>query len=191
MATMSLTHGHISASGNLLLLEDGRVGFIDFGIVGRISDKVFASVRELSVAIAANDSEGMAIALCNMGAADDKVDTKQFGRDIERVLARMNNVQSDVTVMATQDGRIAGRIQVDESDITNLLLELVDVTENNGLKLPREFGLLVKQMLYFDRYIKILAPDMDVMSDSRLMFGESRAGSNARPMEGSETVIDV
>jgi aarF domain-containing kinase len=45
------------------------------------------------------------------------------------------------------------------------------VTENNGLKLPREFGLLVKQSLYFDRYLKILAPDVDVMNDDRVQFG--------------------
>jgi predicted unusual protein kinase regulating ubiquinone biosynthesis (AarF/ABC1/UbiB family) len=28
---------------------------------------------------------------------------------------------------------------------TNLLLEIVGITEDNGLKLPQEFGLLVKQ----------------------------------------------
>jgi predicted unusual protein kinase regulating ubiquinone biosynthesis (AarF/ABC1/UbiB family) len=34
-------HADVHA-GNLLVLEDGRVGFIDFGIVGKISDKVKA-----------------------------------------------------------------------------------------------------------------------------------------------------
>ena len=147
------------------------MGFIDFGIVGRISEKVFQAVNELSAALVMNDSEAMAVALCKMGAADEAVDTKQFGRDIERVLERMNSVQTDVTVMATEDGRVAGSLQFNESEITDLLLELVEVTENNGLKLPREFGLLVKQSLYFDRYLKILAPTVDVMNDDRVMIG--------------------
>jgi aarF domain-containing kinase len=191
VTSMPWFHADVHA-GNLLLLDDGRVGFIDFGIVGRISEKVFASVRELSLALAVNDSEGMALALCKMGATDDKVDIKQFAREIERVLDRMSNVQTDVTVMATQDGRIAGRIDVNESEITNLLLEFVEVTENNGLKLPREFGLLVKQSLYFDRYLKILAPNVDVMSDDRLMFGgESRPESKKGYRDGRQTVIDV
>jgi len=170
VTSMDFFHADVHA-GNLLLLEDGRVGFIDFGIVGRISEQVFQAVNELSAALAMNDSEAMAVALCKMGAADDTVDTKQFGRDIERVLDRMNNVQTDVTIMASADGTVAGSLQVDESEITDLLLELVDVTENNGLKLPREFGLLVKQSLYFDRYLKILAPTVDVMSDNRVMIG--------------------
>lgn len=170
VTSMDFFHADVHA-GNLLLLEDGRVGFIDFGIVGRISAKVFQAVNELSAALAMSDSEAMAVALCKMGAADDNVDTKQFGRDIERVLDRMNNVQTDVTIMATQDGSIAGSLRVDETEITDLLLELVNVTENNGLKLPREFGLLVKQSLYFDRYLKILAPTVDVMNDDRVMIG--------------------
>ena len=41
----------------------------------------------------------------------------------------------------------------------------MDVSEKNGLKLPREFGLLMKQALYFDRYhhdpIPIPNPDPD------------------------------
>jgi aarF domain-containing kinase len=196
--SMSLTlmpwfHADVHA-GNLLLLKDGRVGFIDFGIVGRISEKVLQSINELSVALAANDSEGMAIALCNMGAADEKVDTKQFGRDIERVLNRMNKVQTDVTVTAMADGTVSGRIDVNESEITDLLLEFVEVTENNGLKLPREFGLLVKQSLYFDRYLKILAPNVDVMNDSRVMIG-GRAKEDVSTVnganDGGRKVIDV
>ena len=170
VTSMDFFHADVHA-GNLLLLEDGRVGFIDFGIVGRISDKVFKAVNELSAALAMNDSEAMAVALCEMGATDEAGDTKQFGRDIERILERMNGVQTDITITATGDGRVAGSLEVDESEITDLLLELVEVTENNGLKLPREFGLLVKQSLYFDRYLKILAPTVDVINDDRVMIG--------------------
>lgn len=191
VTSMPWFHADVHA-GNLLLLKDGRVGFIDFGIVGRISEKVFQSVTELSTALAVNDSEGMARALCNMGAADEAVDIKQFGRDIDRVLNRMNNVQTDLTVTQMADGSVAGRIDVDESEITDLLLELVEVTENNGLKLPREFGLLVKQSLYFDRYLKILAPNVDVMNDSRVMIGgRPRDEAINGSVNGEKEVIDV
>jgi aarF domain-containing kinase len=174
-----------------MLCEDGRVGFIDFGIVGRVSRKTYNAVTELSAALARSDYEGMAEALCNMGAADAEVDKAQFGRDIERVMARIGSMQADVTVGIGQDGTAVGRLDIDESEITNVLLELVDVTEDNGLKLPREFGLLVKQSLYFDRYIKILAPSVDVMSDSRVALG-GRLNGESRSSKGvKEVVIDV
>jgi aarF domain-containing kinase len=68
-------------------------------------------------------------------------------------------------------------------DVTKVLLDIVHVTENNGLKLPREFGLLVKQSLCFDRFLKILAPNVDVISDARLNVDSSR--------ELPEGIIDV
>merc|ERR1712238_354892 len=157
-------HADVHA-GNLLLLDDGRVGFIDFG---RVSDKTFKAVNELSTALALLDYQGMAQALCNMGATSETVDIKKFSRDIETVMQRMTSVQTDVTITQMTDGSIGGSLGFDESEITNLLLELVELTEDNGLKLPREFGLLVKQSLYFDRYLKILAPGIDVMNDTRV-----------------------
>lgn len=33
-----------------------------------------------------------------------------------------------------------------------------------------EFGLLIKQQLYFDRYTKILAPTLDPLRDSRIQM---------------------
>jgi aarF domain-containing kinase len=38
------------------------------------------------------------------------------------------------------------RINIDERETTKIVLDIVAVAENNGLKLPREFGLLLKQV---------------------------------------------
>jgi aarF domain-containing kinase len=184
-------HADVHA-GNLLLLDDGRIGFIDFGIVGRVSDKTFQAVNELSTSLTLGDYRGMAQALCNMGATDEKVDIDKFAKDIEGVMKRMATVQPDIMIAQSADGSVAGSVSFDENEITSLLLEMVAVTEDNGLKLPREFGLLVKQSLYFDRYIKILAPDLDVMQDSRVSgLGN---GADLKQINGSterELVIDV
>jgi len=190
VTSMPWFHADVHA-GNLLLLEDGRVGFIDFGIVGRISEKVFQSVNELSSALAIGDSEGMAKALCNMGAADANVDIPKFAKDIERVINRMNNVQTDVSVSNSANGSYSAAMSVDESEITDALLEFVEVTENNGLKLPREFGLLVKQSLYFDRYLKILAPNVDVMNDSRVMLSGQQQDGPKDKINGEAVIVDV
>eukprot|EP00804_Cyclotella_cryptica_P029289 CCRYP_011714-RA/>CCRYP_011714-RA protein AED:0.11 eAED:0.11 QI:79/-1/1/1/-1/1/1/468/518 len=139
-------------SGNLLVLDDGRVGFIDFGMVGRVGEKTFKAVSELSTSMALGDYEGMAKALLNMGATDENVDVRKFGQDIEQVMKDVSKVQPDIaSVGVGMDGTVQAAISIDEDEITNMLLRIVAVTEDNGLKLPREFGLLVKQSLYFDR----------------------------------------
>mmetsp|Transcript_12143 Transcript_12143/g.17514 ORF Transcript_12143/g.17514 Transcript_12143/m.17514 type:complete len:576 (-) Transcript_12143:38-1765(-) len=169
---MPFFHADVHA-GNLLVLEDGRVGFIDFGIVGKVSSETFNAVSELSTAMVAGDYTGMAQALCNMGASDQHVNVEKFGEDIERVLNKISQVQPNVVVSATRSGEIDGVIEFNEQEITKVMLDIVEVAEANGLKLPRAFGLLVKQSLYFDRYLKILAPSLDVMADDRVTLGGS------------------
>lgn len=53
------------------------------------------------------------------------------------------------------------------------------MSEDYGLKFPREFGLLLKQLLYFDRYTKLLAPTLNVLEDDRIRLGNgSSFGGN-------------
>lgn len=54
----------------------------------------------------------------------------------------------------------------------------VRVGETYGLKFPREFGLLLKQLLYFDRYLRLLAPELQVFSDDRVNFRTIGGGAN-------------
>lgn len=47
-------------AGNLLVLEDGRVAFIDFGIVGRFSPGTWSGVSRLADGVAEENFEVMA-----------------------------------------------------------------------------------------------------------------------------------
>ncbi|CAE7029913.1 unnamed protein product [Symbiodinium sp. CCMP2592] len=154
-------HADVHA-GNLLVLEDGRVGFIDFGIVGRLSPQMATGIDKLNTALAVSDARGMANALISMGATVGEVDEEAFAADIQKLISSLGNTLDNSTDMA-----------VDESKIQDIVLDIAQVAGNNGLKLPREFGLLIKQSLYFDRYTKLLAPDLNMMSDERIAnFGQ-------------------
>ncbi|CAM9526641.1 unnamed protein product [Phaeothamnion confervicola] len=143
-------HADVHA-GNLLVLRDGRVGFIDFGIVGRIPPAIWGAMRDLAMALAAESFDGMAAALVAMGAADAEVNVAAFAADIERVYARLRALDPEVVVVATAGARGSGsgvaaaEVRLEQEAVTRLLLDVVAVAEDNGLKLPREFGLLLKQ----------------------------------------------
>merc|ERR1712025_754745 len=119
--------------------------------------------RDAGASVAAEDYKGLDQALVTMGAADS-VDIEQFATDLEALIKSLDDVNP--------------QIAVDDAEITEVLLKLVQLTERNGIKLPREFGLLVKQALYFDRYTKLLAPDLDLVRDDRVVgFDDQRAGA--------------
>ena len=46
--------------------------------------------------------------------------------------------------------------------------QIVQVGNDHGIRFPRELGMLLKQLLYFDRYTRILAPQMSVLADDRI-----------------------
>ena len=52
-------------------------------------------------------------------------------------------------------------------------LQVVQVGNTHGIRFPREFGLLLKQLLYFDRYTQLLAPSLSVLNDDRVKIRQT------------------
>ena len=96
-------HADVHA-GNLLVLRDGRVGFIDFGIVGRISPGVWGAVQIFFQATASRDYDLMAKSLVQMGAAEADVDTAKFAADLRQIYDSLDNLDPEVVLTETPDG---------------------------------------------------------------------------------------
>jgi hypothetical protein len=79
---------------------------------------------------------------------------------------------------------LSASLEVDQAQVNRLLLELVRVGETHGIRFPREFGLFIKQLLYFDRYTRILAPQLNLLQDDRVVWRASGAGSNSSSSGG-------
>ncbi|HNK59417.1 MAG TPA: AarF/UbiB family protein, partial [Leptospiraceae bacterium] len=149
-------HADVHA-GNLLVLKDGKIGFIDFGIVGRISPDTWMGLMFFMEGLGTTNAKMMARGLVQMDSTAKGIDETKFAKDLEYIFDEMNEI-----AMSIQLGDVAG---IDETRLNGVMLRISDISKNNGLKIPHEFGLLIKQMLYFDRYVKILAPEMDLIKD--------------------------
>lgn len=150
-------HADVHA-GNLMVLEDGRVGFIDFGIVGRIRPDTWQAVSDFISAVMVGNFEGMADAMVRIGVTHENIQVSKLADDLRRLYRQMDTMIPDQSYEADQA----------EDDVNNILMDMVKIGESHGLHFPREFALLLKQFLYFDRYVHILAPEMDVFMDERL-----------------------
>ncbi|KAI3871820.1 hypothetical protein MKW92_026300, partial [Papaver armeniacum] len=170
-------HADVHA-GNLWVLRDGRIGFLDFGIVGRISPKTWAAMEGFLASIAIEEYEQMASSLIDMGATSSNVDAKAFARDLEKVFSSIHDLDTEVIVAAARgsDARttVAANVVVDERQMNALFLDVVRVSESYGLRFPREFALLMKQLLYFDRYTRLLAPNVNMLQDQRISIASNR-----------------
>lgn len=150
-------HADVHA-GNLMVLNDGRVGFIDFGIVGRIAPDTWQAVSDFISAIMVGHFEGVADAMIRIGVTHETVDVNHLADDLRGLYQRMDHMVPDNAYPGEEA----------EDEVNNILMEMVQIGESHGLHFPREFALLIKQFLYFDRYVHILAPEMDMFMDERL-----------------------
>jgi predicted unusual protein kinase regulating ubiquinone biosynthesis (AarF/ABC1/UbiB family) len=152
-------------AGNLMALDDGRVGFIDFGIVGRIREETWRAMFALAEGLPKGDFAAVAEALATIGATREGVDTGRLAADLEALFRRLD--------VAPPGGPIEA--PPEDEDLNRALMDLVGVGRRHGIRFPREFTLLVKQFLYFDRYIRMLAPDLALFGDPRLKALPPRA----------------
>jgi aarF domain-containing kinase len=146
-------HGDVHA-GNLMALDDGRVGFLDFGIVGRFSRERREQVAEYLMAFATGDFRKVAEVMVAMGSVDGAaIDLDKLGKDLAEAYEPM--LSSELAAVKYAD----------------ILPTILRTGVQHGMRMPREFVLVVKQMLYFDRYAKLLAPGLNVFRDPRIVSG--------------------
>jgi len=146
-------HGDVHA-GNLMLLESGDLGFLDFGIVGRFDDRQRRLVTEYVVAFGTGDYKKLAEVIVEMGGvASSEVDMDGF-------VVGLKDAYGPLLTIA-----------FGELNYADMLPRINKVARDHRMVMPREFILILKQMLYFDRYAKILAPKLNVFSDPRLLMG--------------------
>jgi aarF domain-containing kinase len=143
-------HGDVHA-GNLMLLDNNDVGFLDFGIVGRFDDRQRAMVTDYVVAFATADYRTLARIIVEMGSVAGTIDQDAFAKDLEKTYSPLL------------------KLSFHEINYASILPEIQKVASRHRMRMPKEFVLITKQMLYFDRYAKLLAPTLNVFSDPRLV----------------------
>jgi len=145
-----LFHGDLHA-GNLLVDAKGRIVFLDFGIMGRIDPRERWLLRELVHALLVKkDHAAAGKILVLMGAVGNTKPEPEAAKDLEAFAAPL-------TLTSLGDMSYA--------DIGRQLSILADAYD---VKLPRELVLIGKQFLYVERYMKLLAPKWQMMSDPEL-----------------------
>jgi aarF domain-containing kinase len=150
-------------AGNLMVLTDGRIGFIDFGIVGSIAPDTWTATMAFMESIGEGNFRKMAESMVRIGMTRQKVDIEHLAKDLEGMYQTMTVVDPAHVLNGA----------INDTEINKLMMDVVAVGERHGIRFPRAFALLFKQILYFDRYIKILAPDMELFADDRLqLFGK-------------------
>lgn len=145
-----LFHGDLHA-GNLLVDDQGKVIFLDFGIMGRIDPRTRWLLRELVYALLVKkDHAAAGKIVVLMGAVGTMKPEGEAAKDLEAFATPLT---------------MKSLGEMSYAEIGRQLSALADAYD---VKLPRELVLIGKQFLYVERYMKLLAPRWQMMSDPEL-----------------------
>ncbi len=145
-------HGDVHA-GNLMILDDQDIGFLDFGIVGRFDEKERWQVTDYMIAFATGNYRKLAEVIVEMAGAPSGLDLEKFAADLGETYRPLLT------------------LSFGEVNYAELLPGIQRVATRHRMMMPKEFILITKQLLYFDRYAKALAPKLNVFTDPRLVLG--------------------
>jgi predicted unusual protein kinase regulating ubiquinone biosynthesis (AarF/ABC1/UbiB family) len=154
-------HGDMHA-GNIWVLDDGRGCYLDFGIMGELTDDWRQLVRDLFYTCMFDlDFTRVAAAYRRVGVFPEGVGTdEEIGQRLGMVLGPMLQ---------------GGFVDINLGDLITQSVELMKAYEAVA---PQELMLIAKQLLYIERYTKNLAPDYVLVSDPfivRNIFPEEAA----------------
>jgi ubiquinone biosynthesis protein len=144
-------------AGNLLLLEDGRVGLIDLGLTGELSARDRKNIGRAVKAFLSSDTEASYRALLEFGRLPADFDHETFKADVREVFRKSG-------------GGLAGRLSgsnetADESPsrLEELVNNLFRVAYGHHIYLPSSTTLLIKTLVTIEGVARTLDPDINVL----------------------------
>jgi ubiquinone biosynthesis protein len=135
--------------GNILVMPDGSIGLIDFGLVGRISESLREDVETMLVSIVNRDPTLLAAMVKRIGRCP--IDLNESGLS--------NDLADFVGQYATQ--------VLSTFDMSGALRDFVEIVRRYNIVLPSEASLLIKTLITLEGTAQHLDPDFSLMEVMR------------------------
>ena len=145
---MIFNHGFYHADphpGNILLTEDGKIGLLDFGMVGRISEQLREDIESMLVAMVNQDVSLLTSMIKRVGNCPPNLDDAGLSSDIADFVGQYS----------TQN--------VSHFDMSGALKDFVTVVRQYKITLPTEASMLIKVLVSLEGTGRMLAPDFSLM----------------------------
>lgn len=178
-------HGDVHA-GNLLLRPDGRIGVIDWGIVGRMDPATHHFFRRM-IEAALGDATAWADIAAHISSTYGPVIQEGLGLDEEQFVAFVRTMMEPVLTQPFGDVSLADMMNAPQEQVMrargmsmqdrSLRVVLRRFREQRKLRAQLEAHggqtsdfdrgtfLLTKQLMYFERYGKMYLSDVGLFSD--------------------------
>lgn len=134
--------------GNVIILDGGVVGLIDWGMVGRLTRHMRFALVNIIQAVGKRDSGRIIQVLLKLSDGDPPENMEMLEREILDALDAYTHVPM-------------GEIKVGE-----LMSELTNTFREHGLRIPAGMATVVKALLSGEGAARMLFPELDVIAEA-------------------------
>ncbi|MCC3765832.1 phosphotransferase [Glycomyces sp. TRM65418] len=155
--------------GNLLLLDDDRLGLIDYGSVGRLDRELRASLQAILQAVDRQDGPALADALIGVSTRPDELDQVAFERALGSFMARH-----------LLPGAAPGM---------RMFTELFRIIAKYRIAIPPELAAVFRALGTLEGCLTAIDPRFDIVGEAR-SAGEAYAQRRLRPDSVKDMVVE-
>ena len=186
MFTQIFQHGLFHADphpGNLAVNHDGRIIFMDFGIVGRLRGERKRQFTHLLLGIIGHNPRQLVRSLGDMGVLSRRIDSRALRRDAERLLDKYLD------------------IPLHKINLGHAVTEVFALAYEYNIRIPAEFTLLGKTLMTLEgvieemdknlKLIELLRPYAGRLARERLSLDSLKETATEQYFETSDFLFSL
>ena len=131
--------------GNILALPGNVIGFMDFGIVGKLTQEMKGHVASFVIALMRQNTDEVVRAIFKMGLVPDNVNRKQLTADVDKLREKYSSVPFS------------------EMSLGEAVTDLFSVAYRHRIQIPTDLTILGKTLLTIEGFVKKLDPDLSII----------------------------
>ncbi len=166
-----LFHGDLH-SGNIFVLSEEKLAFVDFGIVGRIDAKMKQNLADILIGFVKEDATALTKVYVRMGILPESIDRASFEREYYDIIQHYF-------------ARPLSHVKIGE-----LMMDYASMAARHRIKLPRELLLFDKCLIELEGLAKVLFPEVNLLKEAepyaeKLFYERMRPGAVAAEIAGA------
>ncbi len=134
--------------GNIYVLDDGRISFLDWGMVGRVTPDMQARIIALIEGIVDRDSEAIMELILSLSENTQVKNREELQRDILDVLDEFYAVP------------------LSEINISQLLMLITEAIQRHQIRIKADMAVMIKAMITGEGTVRMLYPELNVVAEA-------------------------
>jgi len=140
-----LFHGDLHG-GNLFIMPGNRLGIVDFGIVGRLSQKSRDQLANMMMSLMTEDYENLCYQYAELGSSATSIDFDGFQREVRNTLSPYLG------------------LSLADINIGKILIEATKIAAKYQIKVPGDWMLVFKAIVTIEGMGRTLDPRFDMLA---------------------------